>query len=393
MRADERQPQTNRSTSRRTPKTGSLFDQFQEDTHVRYRPSPEILAALPRDRWLLTSLLQKAIRRGRVDYAVAAADSLVLLEPDYVAGRLPIIAYEDIGVADLPALLWTKQVAATIPVQTEAQRRKIATAVAGHLAGSPKSRTACDIVCLTDCSTEARHYGDELCRRGLADWIHAATAPTEPLIKRAVAWRFVLGLCAGGKRPNVAVGAGRQGALATVAGAMQLPTALVAAIHVGTGTHNLHTALALAHELVYSTSVEAIKRGNSSPVSGRVAGGVMLCALDMYTRAGRTAYRRVLSSSPRLMAMLRRYAPRGHPVECVGLLMFHIEGSALSRRVESSASLAVQAEVENAEAISVGFESPEGALKVRTWLRHHRQVIDAAREQVIRAVHTASSAP
>jgi replication-associated recombination protein RarA len=49
--------------------------------------------------------LQKAIRRGRVDYAVAAADSLVVLEPDYVASRLPVIAYEDIGVADLPTLL------------------------------------------------------------------------------------------------------------------------------------------------------------------------------------------------------------------------------------------------------------------------------------------------
>ena len=138
---------------------------------------------------------------------------------------------------------------------------------------------------------------------------------------------------------------------------MQLPTELVAAIHAGTGTHNLHTALALAHELVYSTSNGAIKRGNMLPVSGRVAGGVMLCALDMYTRAGRTAYRRVLSSAPRLMAMLHRYAPRGDPVECIGMLMFHAEGSLLSRRVESPASLAVQAEVEHAEAMSVGFES------------------------------------
>ena len=78
---------------------------MQEDNAAQYSPNREIVAAFPRDRWILTSLLQKAIRRGRVDYAVAAADSLVALEPDYVASRLPVIAYEDIGVADLPTLL------------------------------------------------------------------------------------------------------------------------------------------------------------------------------------------------------------------------------------------------------------------------------------------------
>ncbi|MDP9226596.1 MAG: hypothetical protein M3P18_22700 [Actinomycetota bacterium] len=308
-----------------------------------------------------------------------------------MAGRLPIIAFEDVGVADLPTLLWTKQVAATIPVQTEAERRRIATAIAGRLADSRKSRTACDIVCLTDCSPSARHYADELSRRGLTDWIDAATASTQPLIKRAVAWRFILGLGAGGKRPNVVVGGGRQGALAIVVEALQLPAELVAAIHAGTSTHNLHTALALAHELVYSTSAVAIKRGHPSPLTGRVAGGLMLCALDMYTRAGRTAYRRVLSSAPRLTAMLHRYAPGGEHVDCVGMLMFHAEGSVLSRRVESPASRAVQAEVEHAEAISVGFESPEGALKVRTWLHRHQDAIDAARAHVIGAAQTTSS--
>jgi hypothetical protein len=297
----------------------------------------------------------------------------VLAEPDYVAARLPIIAYEDVGVADLTCLLWTKQAAATIPVQTQTERRKIATAIAGRLADALKSRTACDILCLTNCSPEATQYADDLVRLGLTDWIDAATTSTQPLIKRAVAWRFILGLAAGGRRPNIAVAGSRNAVLATVAEAMQLPMGLVAAIQAGTGTHNLHAALALAHELLYSTSEVRIKHGNSSPIAGRVAGGLMLCALDMYTRAGRTAYRRVLSSAPRLVAMLRRYAPHGDPVECVGMLMFHAEGSLLSRGVESPASAEVQVEVEQAEAMSAGFENPEGALKVRQWLRHHQQ--------------------
>ena len=113
----------------------------------------------------------------------------------------------------------------------------------------------------------------------------------------------------------------------------------------------------------------------------------MLCALDMYTRVGRSAYRRMLSSAPRLTAMLHQYAPRGDPVECVGILMFHIEGCLLSRRVESPASLAVQVEIENAEAMRVGFETPEGVLKVRQWLHHHQHLIDTARERVLVGHH------
>jgi hypothetical protein len=177
-----------------------------------------------------------------------------------------------------------------------------------------------------------------------------------------------------------------------VAEAMQLPAGLVAVIHEGSGTHNLHTALALAYELLYSTSDGTTKRGDTSPASARVAGSVMLCALDMYTRAGRAAYRRVLSSAPRLKAMLHRYAPRGDPIECVGMLMFHAEGSVLSQRIESPASRAVRSEVESAEAKSVGFDNAEGAVKVRAWLRHHQKLIDDARERVIRTAPVFPSA-
>ena len=390
MPPDSRRAPISRSASCGTLKRGSLFDQFQDDSQPKYCPSPEIVDALPRDRWLLTSLLQKAIRRGRVDYAVAAADRLVVLEPDYVAGRLPVIAYEDIGVADVPALLWTKLAAAAIPVQSVAERRKIATAIAGRLADSPKSRTVCDILCLTDCSMGASQYADELRPVRLAELINAGTDATQPLIKRAVAWRFILTLSAGGRRPSISVD-GRKAALSTAAEAMQLPARVVTAIHVGTGTHNLHAALALAYEVVHAASGVRIKR-RSSRVSERVAGGLMLCALDMYTRAGRTAYRRVLSLVPRLRDMLHRYAPQGDPVDCIAMLMFHIEGSLLNRRVESSASFAVQGEVENAEALSVGFKSEEGAAKVRTWLRHHQSLVDATRAGVIGAAQTTSLA-
>ncbi|MFE3837556.1 hypothetical protein [Pseudogemmobacter sonorensis] len=47
------------------------------------------------------SLLQKAVRRGRLDLALQAASTLLAISPDRFWRRAGIIAFEDIGVADL----------------------------------------------------------------------------------------------------------------------------------------------------------------------------------------------------------------------------------------------------------------------------------------------------
>jgi hypothetical protein len=50
--------------------------------------------------WLAMSLMQKAIRRGREDFALRAAAKLLQDSPARLWRRLCITAYEDIGVAD-----------------------------------------------------------------------------------------------------------------------------------------------------------------------------------------------------------------------------------------------------------------------------------------------------
>jgi len=53
------------------------------------------------DPWLAMSLMQKAIRRGRDEWALGAAATLLSISPERLWRRLCVIAYEDIGVADL----------------------------------------------------------------------------------------------------------------------------------------------------------------------------------------------------------------------------------------------------------------------------------------------------
>lgn len=65
---------------------------------------PDIKSLLPAiDAWTASSLLQKAIRRGETEYAQAAAINFHKLRGNAIWRRLTLIAYEDIGIGDLPS--------------------------------------------------------------------------------------------------------------------------------------------------------------------------------------------------------------------------------------------------------------------------------------------------
>jgi hypothetical protein len=56
---------------------------------------------------LLKSLLQKAVRRRQKRQAVWAAGALLVLSPDQLLRRLPIVALEDVALTtDFPTLVW-----------------------------------------------------------------------------------------------------------------------------------------------------------------------------------------------------------------------------------------------------------------------------------------------
>jgi replication-associated recombination protein RarA len=57
------------------------------------------------DRWVASSLVQKAIRRGDVELAKRAAFRLLELDKEAIWRRLVVIAFEDIGAGDVDVLL------------------------------------------------------------------------------------------------------------------------------------------------------------------------------------------------------------------------------------------------------------------------------------------------
>ena len=110
-----------------------------------------LLAPSVVNRWVLTSALQKLVRRGLADEAKAVALALHHLDPQYLRRRLPIIALEDVSLGDVEACCdvislcshsrwWKTNPAVTISYAVEV------------LSLSVKSRVACDAFCLTETS-------------------------------------------------------------------------------------------------------------------------------------------------------------------------------------------------------------------------------------------------
>jgi hypothetical protein len=83
--------------------TGSkVLTDFRDDLSQRIarRDRPLALQPLPISPWVAMALLQKAIRRGRVDLALQAAATLFADTPDRLWRRCGGIAFEDVGIAD-----------------------------------------------------------------------------------------------------------------------------------------------------------------------------------------------------------------------------------------------------------------------------------------------------
>ena len=101
--------------------------------------------------WQAMSLLQKAVRRGRLELALQAASTLLDIAPDRFWRRAGIIAFEDIGVADLTT-------AGIVTVALEGKRFRqqlggewvVAAAITARMVASPKNRAADDLFCVLE---------------------------------------------------------------------------------------------------------------------------------------------------------------------------------------------------------------------------------------------------
>lgn len=241
-----------------------LLDQHAASVYAEQELDGGMLLALPQDKWLLASPLQKGVRRGNVAYATAAAYRLALMDSAYVARRLPIIAYEDIGIGNLPLIVALRRFASAIVAMPGKHGAAQAAHMAGALAQSLKSRTACDIASLCEFSPAATVLARTVSGKALVDLIARAGSTDCPLLETAVVLRLLIGVRPEGIAPSSASREARAVALRTVLSDMLLPALVTEAVTVGTQTEGLNAAIALT---VLAACFRRDGRRNSVPVT------------------------------------------------------------------------------------------------------------------------------
>jgi len=104
--------------------------------------------------------------------------------------------------------------------------------------------------------------------------------------------------------------------------------------------------------------------GAEPPLSGKtpsvqLIAGVPTCALDQYTRLGRSVFSSLASQSGPIRALMGEISGRVERAKLIGMAVFHVDGSLLDKSRQSDVITNLRAEVELAELASFGLPPSE----------------------------------
>jgi hypothetical protein len=285
------------------------------DRDAEYKVEP--IAA---DPWVVSSLLQKSIRRGESDIAERAALTFLKLKGSAIWSRFMVIAFEDVGAGSVEGL------AMTVAGASDPAWRKrcggdvrVAAQLARTLAEAPKDRSA--------------------------DYLGAGnTAPAgmtlETKLARVRDRKLILQVRAEAALSASRVGSGGPGAggsnldgLLAVFTGLGAPDELVAAT--GVAAARTREPITVLVPLIWLAANE----GQQPSVADRpvppsaAAGGVPFYALDMHTRLGREAIWRFACENDAVRACLERYVPKGRWRAAAYNAAFYVDAAPVARRL------------------------------------------------------------
>ena len=299
--------------------------QFEFNAAGPTRPVDET-DPLPCDRWLASSALQKAIRRGDVLSAQRALRTLYRHDPRAAWRRLVIIAYEDVGIGAPGAV----SVATWLSGDANARRElggdeAAALAISQILAKSPKDRGA-DLLFAVVLHDPALEIVRTQCRSlSIARRLEWVADPTLSLPERALAAWHSSGVESWGDRP---VGPGDLGALMRTYADLGVPERLLeAVVH---ATKKTRAPFVLMLPLLWLAAADGETELVDAPLApSGLFNGVPLYALDKHTRLGGEAIGRFARENREIAQFLTEHAPSSRQA-ALRMAVFYAD-SALTR--------------------------------------------------------------
>jgi hypothetical protein len=285
---------------------------------------------LPCDRWLASSALQKAIRRGDVILAQRAARTLFAADRRSLWRRLLVIAFEDVGIGSIDAIGEAASLAASAAMRRDAGGEEAAVLLACQLlAQAPKDRSA-DLLMTVVMHDPGLESLRALCQSLSRDRrLEMVADGAKPLTERATAAWFSCGLGSPGAR---LVGAGDIAALAGAYSQLGVSPSLLDAV--GVAARQTRSPIALFVPLMWLAAAKgATSLLDHPPPPSALHEGAPLYALDMHTRLGRQAIRRFGEENAAIARFVRTRAPRIRNDAALRLATFYADSARVGLRL------------------------------------------------------------
>ena len=311
--------------------TEYLINGLSEALAKAEEPTPPI--PLAADRYIALSALQKAIRRGEEELALRSAMTLMIGGPHAIWRRLGIIAFEDIGVANIDLVGWV-----TVLIGDRDLRQRLGGEwevmgfVIRALCRSPKCRATDDLVHLIERDPALADLRDELPGLSLRNRIGLATSCTGGIEVQGLATWFAIGT---DKITSFAL-AEVPGCPENTFDALRDADYPGSVVEIGrTGLKRTGCIIAAMFPLLYGARGTEKHPTQDDPFPAEtMIGSIPSWCYDMHTRGGLAAFGRYRRRSERMKAFLSEHAnPSANLNRLVGGLVFHIESGMLTNRL------------------------------------------------------------
>jgi hypothetical protein len=341
---------------------------------------------------LLSSAVQKLIRRGRAEQAVKTALALYALDPAYLPRRLPIIAFEDIGVGNLVACFDILQVFGSqrfAAETSESERHRILANLVYRLARSVKSRTGCDIFCLAHVDQNISTAAAKFSRSSERCLVAMAADRDAEVTSRALALHLLSGMSIQVGRWRRTLSRFNAEALRAVTEKLDLPRGIAWMLIEGRNTSGLAAMLPLVMEAVADATdlqTKEIDEGEGKALAEKPILGVPACSADMYTRVGKAAIfefsRVVREKHPQCFESIPDVRTLSR---LVGMAIFHVEGSRLDCWLENKTIAQYRERIEQAELPAMGMRDPASRQQLYRILEAEHRLLLKIRQSHLRA--------
>jgi len=275
------------------------------------------------DPWVISSLLQKSIRRGETEIAQRAALALVQVKGAAIWRRLMVIVFEDIGIGSLDAV--TKTVAAASDStwrNAQGGNTRLAVTLGGILAEAPKDRSADYLVGVKD-HPSLTGFAQQMASASLMTRLCRMGSRALDLPHRAVASVFAAGMGRTSSDRDALLSSFRD---------LGVPEELV--IATGIAAARTREPITVMVPLIWLAARDSKQQVRDCPIPPLIqAGDVPLYALDMHTRLGREGIWRFVQENKSVRACLARFVPENRWRTAAYVAAFYVDGAPVARRL------------------------------------------------------------